>query len=472
MAVAVGLLLLSAACASAAESSNPPPVAVLDPTFGSAGVLEMPAESAVAASGIAIEDGGLLVSSGSGVHALNSAGGTGEAFGSLGSLAVPGASGGEFLITGLTVDTFGRLLVLGEALFPEAENPSPPLDAGGRVFRPSVVRIVRFLPDGALDPSFGQGGVVETGLGLSPPRDVDGRRLGRHPAIEPTGIAFDPRGRIIITGGAVVGLSDACRGRDRIAPVADSAGFVTRLEEDGELDTGFGTRGVVGGRSVAKSPLGAAGLGDPVISPVGSITVRATRAYVCGHSDSHSGLARLTPDGNPSRGFGRNGTIYGPYRALVGTPAGTIYALTEVPRPRPDKEPFTARLVRNEFLQAGPFDRAVGNGGQVTVKLGRGYETRLDALAIDNQGRILIGGSMGIGDKNFLALLRVSKDGRWERDFGPHGRVAVPVPRPAEYGDDDMFFDASGRLVDVRLYTESAGGGSPGLMVARYLLRN
>jgi hypothetical protein len=470
MAVAVGLLPPSAACASA-ESGNPPPVATLDPAFGSVGVLELPAASASVASGTATADGGLVVSSGSGVQALNGAGGAEEALGSLSSLPAPGVPGGEFLVTGLTVDTFGRLLVLGEALVPESENSSPPLDGGGRVFRPGVVKIVRFLPDGALDPSFGHRGVIETDLGLSPPRDVDGRRLGSHPAIEPTGIALDPRSRIVITGGAVVRLSDACRGRDRFAPVADSAGFVARLEEDGELDLGFGTRGVAGGRSVAKSPLGAAGLGDPVISPVGSITVRATGSYTCGYPHSHSGLVRLTPDGTQSRGFGRDGTIYGPYRALVGTSAGAIFALAEVPRPHPDTEPFRARLVRNEFLQSGSFDPRFGKGGQVTVKLGPAH-ARLDSLAIDNQGRILIGGTMGSGDKSFLTLLRVSKDGRWERDFGPHGRVAVPVPRPAEYGGDDMFFDPSGRLVDVRLYAESAGGGSPGLMVARYLLRN
>jgi hypothetical protein len=54
--------------------------------------------------------------------------------------------------------------------------------------------------------------------------------------------------------------------------------------------------------------------------------------------------------------------------------------------------------------------------------------------------------------------------------YGPHGRVATPVPRPAEYGSSDLFFDSQGRLVAVRLYTESPQGGGPGLMVARYLL--
>lgn len=461
---AIGLVLL-ALCG--AQSAAAAPGAVLDPSFGTAGELRLPGALASDASAVPIPGGGLLVSSGSGIQVLNDAGGPGEAFGAVGSLPLPPASGGEFVVTDLTVDTFGRLLVVGETSFPGSENPSPPLDGGGSVFRPSVVRIVRLLPDGALDPSFGHGGVVETDLGLPPPRDVDGRRVGSHPAIEPTGIAIDPRGRIVITGAVVVRLSDACRGRDRVAPVADSAGFVARLEENGELDRGLGTAGVVGGRGVAKSPLGAAGLGDPAIDPVGGITVRATSAYACGYRHSHPGLARLTPDGPPSRGFGKNGTIYGPYRALIGKPNGTIFALAEVPRPRPEKEDFRARLIRNQFLQAGPFDPAFGRDGQVTVKLGPGYATDLDSLAIDPDGRILVGGRIGIGDKSSLVLLRVSEDGRWERGLGPHGRVVTPTPGLVEYGGTAMFFDPQGRLVVVRLYS---GAGGSGLLIARYLL--
>jgi hypothetical protein len=340
------------------------------------------------------------------------------------------------------------------------------------VFQPGVVRILRFLPDGALDPTFGQAGIVETDLGLPPPRDLDGHPLGSHPAIEPTGITTDPRGRIIITGGAIVRLDDSCPVPDRLAPAADSAGFVARFEEDGELDRSLGKGGLVGGRGVRSSPLGAALLADPVTNPVGGITVRVASAYTCGVRDSHLGLARLTPDGPPSRGFGENGVLLGPYTALVTKPAGTIYALAVAPRPRPDKEDFRARLISVDESRSGPLDPNFGSCGRVALRLGRRYGTTLDSLAFDGHGHILVGGRIGIGASSSLVLLRVSKDGRWERSFGPHGRIVTPMPGLVEYGGADMFRDAQGRLVVVRLYSGSPSAGGSGLVIARYLLRS
>ncbi len=462
------LCLLGAAVAPAAAA---PPRAVLDPSFGEGGVVRIPTEFPAAASGLATASGPLIVSSGVGVEALGESGAPDEAFGAAGSLALPAPPSGNFVVTDMTLDSFGRLLVLGETVFPASENPSPSLENGARAFEPGVVRIVRLLPDGALDPSFGSGGVVETGLGLPPPRDVDEHRLGTHPVVEPSGLALDPRGRIVITGSAVFGMTRPCRGHDSFAPVADTAGFVARFEEDGELDRSLGGTGVVGGRGLAKTPLGATGLGDPAIDPVGGITVRATGATVCDYRHSHSGLARLTPDGPLSKGFGKKGTIFGPYSALLGKPNGMIFALAEVPRPRPEKEDFKAWLIRNQFLQSGAFDPAFGKDGRVTLKLGPGYDTTLDSLATDPQGRVLVGGRIGHGSKSALVLMRVSVDGRWERGFGPQGRVISPVPGLVEYGGSDMFFDSQGRLLVVRLYAATSEAPTSGVLIARYLLR-
>ena len=466
---AIGLVLLGAGN-GATQAVAASPRAVLDPSFGEDGVLRLPAEFPPTANGVATADGGLLVSSGSGVRALDGVGAGSEAFGGVGSAAaLAGAPGDRFVVTDLAFDSFGRLLVLGETLFPESENPSPPLDSGGRVFQPSALRIVRLLPDDALDPTFGQGGVVETDLGLLPPRDTDGRRLGPRPAIEPTAIATDPRARIVITGGAVIRLSDDCRGRDRVAPVPQSAGFVARLEENGEPDPSFGEGGLVGGRGVAGSPLGAGGLGNPLIDPTGAITVRATSAYRCGYRNSHLGLARLTPDGPLSKGFGTGGTIYGPFRAQVETRDSAIVAMKELPRPRPEKEALRARLIRLRFPDTG-LDGSFGDEGRTTVNFGRGVFTSIDSLALDRHGRILIGGRIGLDAKSSLVLLRVSKEGRWERDFGPQGRVVTPMPGLVEYGGSDMFFDPQGRLLVVRLYEGSSPTGGGGLLIARYLL--
>jgi uncharacterized delta-60 repeat protein len=400
------------------------------------------------------------------VQLLNGIGGTGEAFGGVGSLTLPPGSGGEFQLGDFALDSQGRLLVVGSSLFPESENSSPLLANGAPAFRPGVLRLLRFLPNGSLDPSFGQGGVVETDLGLAPPRGTDRRRLGSHPSLTPTGVSTDPQGRVIVTGGAVVRLGESCV-HDLFAPVAVRAGFVARLTESGMPDMSFGRDGMVGGRAPSENPLGAGAITQPLVSSDGGITYLSGGTYACERSRSHLGVARLTPDGRTKGAFGKKGAIIGPYRALVEQPDGSVVALAEVSRK--EKEAFSARLIR--IAPDGRRDDSFGKNGWADVRLGPGFGSTLDSLAIDGQGRILVGGTLATDKGRSIVLLRVSVAGRWERVFGPRGRVATRVPQLARFGASDLFFDSQGRLVTVHQYSEESKGRS-GLVVARYLLGN
>lgn len=461
MAFTVGLLVLGAGAAQAAES---PPGAVLDPTFGNGGVVRMPSESAFLTYGTATQAGDVLVGGGFGVQVLNDLGGTGEVFGG-GSVNLPPTTGDEFLIGAITVDPQGRLLIAGTSFFPESENPSPRQENGARAFRPGAVRILRFLPDGSLDPTFGEGGVVETDLGLPPPIGKGRGRLGSHAAVEATGIAVDQRGRIVVTGAAVVRLGKACE-HDTFAAVGVSAGFVARFTEAGAPDPSFGKDGLMGGRSMSENPLHAEAIAEPVVGPSGRITYRSIAAYRCEPSRSHLGVAQLTPQGQTMRAFGMRGSIVGRYRAIAGGPNGSVVALAEVPRRR-EKETFRARLIR--IAPDGKRDGAFGKGGRTTVRLGPGFSTRLDSLAIDRRGRVVVGGTLGSPHGRSIVLLRLSVRGQWETNFGPHGRVATKVSRLSQFGRSDLFFDPQGRLVTVHQYAEALKGRS-GLVVARYLI--
>lgn len=474
VAFVLGLALLGPGASQAVGSHRAGPAggggvrpgAALDPSFGNAGVLKLPLESSFNVHGTSTQSGTLLVSGGSSVQLLNDLGGTGEAFGSTGSLTLPAATGDEFQLTDFTIDQQGRLLVVGTSLFPESENPSPFLENGARAFRPGVLRILRFLPDGDLDPSFGQGGVVETGLGLPPPRGTDGERLGSHPSLAPTGVTVDAQGRIIVTGAAAVRLGEACE-HDSFAAAAVSAGFIARFTESGTPDTSFRRNGLFGGHALSENPLGAEGIGEPVVSPGGGITYLSTGAYACERDRSHFGVAQLTPNGRTRTAFGKKGAIFGTYRAVAGESDGSIVALAQVPRRR-EKEGFKARLI--QVAPDGKPDGAFGKGGWAGVSLGPGFSTTLDSLAIDGQGRVMIGGTLGTPKGRAIVLLRVSSHGRWEKNFGPHGRVATRVPQLTQFGSSDLFFDPEGRLVTVHQYSKEKGRS--GLVVARYLLRN
>jgi uncharacterized delta-60 repeat protein len=475
VAFVLGLALLGPGATYAAGSHRAAPAgrtqigrpgAILDPSFGNGGLLKLPSESSFAARGTSTQGGTLLVSDGSSVQLLNDVGGVGEAFGSTGSLNLPPAMGDEFQIADFTIDQQGRLLVVGTSLFPESENPSPFLENGARAFRPGVLRILRFLPNGGLDPSFGQGGVVETGLGLPSPRGFDGRRLGSHPSLRPTGVTVDAEGRIVVTGAAAVRLGEACE-HDSFAPAAVFAGFIARFTESGTPDTNFGENGLFGGHALSENPLGAEGVGEPVVSPDGRITYLSTGAYACERDRSHFGIAQLTPSGRTRTAFGKKGAIIGAYRAVAAESDGSIVALAQVPRRR-EKEPFNARLIR--VAADGKLDGAFGRGGRAAVTLGPGFSTTLDSLAIDRQGRVIIGGTLGTPKGRAIVLLRVSADGRWEKNFGPHGRVATHERQLTQFGSSDLFFEPEGRLVTVHQYTGDEGHS--GLVVARYLLRS
>lgn len=465
MAVAFGLALLVPGASLAAD--NVGPVAVLDPSFGDGGLLKLPPENTFSAAGTATQDGTLIVSGGSSLQLVSSLGGTGQAFGGVGSLTLPAATGDEFDLGGFTIDPRGRLLVVGTSLLPEAENTSPHGENGSPAFRPSAVRILRFLPDGELDPAFGRGGVVETDFALPAPLGTDGRRLGSHPAIEATDIAVGPLGQIVVTGSVVVRVAgDACKGKTLVAPTV-AAGYVARFTEDGVPDPGFGRGGLVGGRAFGENPLGSAAITEPVVGPSGRITYRSIGADLCVGGRSHLGIGQLRPDGRTRTAFGKKGAVVGSFRAVVGGPDESVIALAGAPGRH--GEALGARLTW--FSADGKRDTSFGKNGEAKVKFASGSSGNLDSLAVDSQGRFLVGGTLGSARGRAIALLRVSAEGKWEMGFGPHGRVATRVPHLGQGRPSALFFDPLGRLVTVHLYNEPLNSRS-GLTVARYLLRN
>ena len=460
--VLAGASLSTAALPTAAAGAKGArAMAVLDPSFGTHGLTKFRSGSESAALGAATQDGGLVVSSGASVRLLSKRGGSGHLFGRSGSLTVPAAAGRGFQLGDFTVDPRGRLVIVGSSVYPASENPTAKKGAPV-AFEPAALRILRLLPDGSLDPSFGQGGVVETDLGLPAPLDTDGSVLGTHPALQATGIAIDPSGRIVITGDSVVGLGPVC-GRGQVPPVVVSAGFVLRLGENGAADPTFGQGGLVGGRSLEELPLGAERIEEPVVGPAGTVAYRSSAADPCSRA-SEIGIAQLTATGTPNVTFGKAGALAGRYRALAGAPDGSVVAVEEIPAP--EGGAFKARISR--YAPGGEPSASFGKGGRTTVTLAAGKGAAIQAAAVDAKGRVLLGGTLGAGKGRSLVLLRLSAAGGREKSFGPHGRVGTKVS--GLIGPGSMFFDPQGRLLMVHAWS-NVFKHHVGLVVARYLLR-
>jgi uncharacterized delta-60 repeat protein len=244
--------------------------------------------------------------------------------------------------------------------------------------------VLRFLADGTLDRSFGTDGLVAADLSAATP-DLD---FG-------WGVAIQNDGRIIVAGQA------SLLGSQRPALA------VARFLPDGRPDASFGTAGVV---RVAGGPRGG---GEAVF-----LDARG-RIVVGGDLAAGTFVARLRRDGALDGSFGVAGFVRlpdGSVRAVL--PAGDrgilAFGATEQP-------PFA--LV-SRLDERGRPDRSFGQNGRARVPIGSAQTwAGLLAGTVQPDGKILAAG----GNRDDVFVVRLSRDGRLDRTFGGTGAVTIDV---------------------------------------------
>jgi uncharacterized delta-60 repeat protein len=265
----------------------------LDPTFGSEGYVSTVIGIGSVAYAVAIQpDGKIIVAGGCGVaddsskslFALaryNPDGSLDASFGT-GGIVTTDVSNGTALAKGLAVQPDGKIVVVGLT------------DA---VSTGSTAILVRYLPNGSLDPSFGTGGKAIPSL--------PGFSYGAARAV-----ALQPDGRIVAGG---VYLNDSSQFSDIV---------MFRYRPDGTPDPLFGSGGHV-----------TVDLGSYdyiyclALQPDGRIV-----AAGAGGDPRGEHVIRLNTDGSRDQSFGTNGTVYpvlpatGSYNMVLVQPDGKIVA--------------------------------------------------------------------------------------------------------------------------------------------------
>lgn len=292
-------------------------------------------------------------------------------------------------------------------------------------------------PDGALDPTFGNGGLVTTAAGTQAvagaavvqpdgrivtageTQDGTGGAMMISARVNPDGtpdqgygtdgvvlvdidrsavantLALQPDGRIVLVGA----------GKD---PSTKALMFsAVRLLADGTRDASFGTDGVV------TVPIGRMSIANAVaVQPDGRIVLAG------GAIDGSAVGATLLGTGAlafGSAGFGNTpvGSGIGS-SALTGTTfaAGTVFAATRL-------------------LPDGKVDPSFGTGGVVKVAKPTGEAW---GLALQPDGRIVLGGGADDGGTVVYAAARLTPDGALDDGFGDHGIVRTPIGQKA-FGD-------------------------------------
>jgi uncharacterized delta-60 repeat protein len=278
---------------------------------------------------------------------------------------------------------------------------------------------------GILDPTFGGDGRVTTDFNGS--TDIG------------NAVFVQPDGKILVAG------------------YADTGDFnydfaLARYNPDGGLDTSFGNGGLVAtdfggyeeGRALSVQP-------DKKIIIIGGFDKFA--------------LARYNPDGSLDASFGNGGLVTTDFND-VDEEAG--YAVTV----QPDGKIVVVGQVETvnsiDFAVArynpdGSLDTSFGNGGLVTTDFD-GRADHGDTVAMQPDGKIVVGGSANIGSVYDFAVARYNSDGSLDASFGNGGLVTTDF-----FNSDDDGYSVAIQTDDKIVLVGSADtGGSRDFAVARY----
>ncbi len=370
-ALSIGLLGMMSSVAVA--HPHEPPAGTLDAGFGNGGVALTPTGGMLASPGnMVVEEDGKTVVGGSFAGSLTlfryrRDGALDPTFGTGGMASTPPLVSGGPTLDGIALQRDGSVVVVGTV--------------GQGTGAHEVIMLVRFRHDGQMDDAFGTNGVVMTDLGPA--------TIARAAAV-----AVQGDGRIV-----VVGLTAT-------NPDEISNNLLVRYDRDGALDGTFGVGGVVisdFGGAAGQILLAVAFANDGKIVVAGS-----SKQHTSGFTGS---LARFNHDGTLDSTFGSGGVVIHPIAGL--SPFGAVAV-------QHDGRILVAGNEIARFLVDGELDANFGVGGLAPIPAGQGG---VNTVAIDRCGRIVAAGLTFPG----LLVLRYDRDGAPDPEFGTGGATTTTL---------------------------------------------
>ncbi len=285
---------------------------------------------------------------------------------------------------------------------------------------------------GALDPTFGSGGIVTTAL----------TQKNTQSDISPTGVLLQPNGDLIAYGYFSGFFSGNKAG--------SGGGVLARYTPSGSLDTSFGNKGFV---------LTPAMVSRAALQSNGQIVTLGADGAV----------RRYNSNGSLDTTFGSNGVVQGPITTwsddaglLIQPSNGDIVIGGLVLGGKTTPDSFAlARYTPN-----GTLDSTFGNGGEVVTRFAS--DASVNSLALEN-GDIVAGGWTQSG----WLLARYTPSGSLDTTFGSAGFVTIswpPNPGPKGtymgYNITSLLVQPNGQIVTVG--TGTGSNGYPTWALARY----
>jgi uncharacterized delta-60 repeat protein len=265
------------------------------------------------------------------------------------------------------------------------------------------VAIAGFDSAGALDPSFGDGGM----------RLIDTEETDRV-----IWIGRDHADRIVVVGYRQL-FGSACRFEVCINLL------LARFLADGSPDPSYGDGGVITIDSPQdRYPLDAAIDKDGRLVLVGRMEQR--------DETDRTVVARFLDDGSPDPEFGAGGSVtFSEPKQAVGVALdgrGRVVVAGAIARSGEPPAPLVARL-----LPSGDRDTTFSGNGVLSIHAwpgaAEGDGGAFHALAIDADGRILAAGHHAIDGEARIAIARIASAGHLHRGFSNDGALELDSPR-------------------------------------------
>jgi uncharacterized delta-60 repeat protein len=445
------LLVLLLAPSSAAAAGE------LTRGFGEAGKVFTPLRFGVPWSRVAVHaalapDGDVVAAVGNKVAVYTTDGILDPGFGEQGLVHVTLPGGARFQLGDVAVDPQGRIVLIGTAVTRRPGHVSQ-MDAA----------VIRYLPEGRRDPSFGKDGVVSGGFGLRPETSAGGASVGA------TLGSVDEEGRItfvVESGDKEAGCGDRDGTRLR-------ARAVVRLTADGALDRSFGSGGTAPLAPIAS----VAGL---TRSSGGGLVLAGSLARACG-SAPRSAAITLDAHGHRLSGFADHGvrTFTGTAAAVTVDPQGRTLVLFKEKRKRGTANVSLTKLVR--LLPDGELDPSLSGGWVYYETTGPLYSWS-SVLAQPAGGIVLVGTLIkplpaakqrgAIRFHRWMMAMPIRPDGFVAEEFGLLGYLAITrLSREDDAAATDALVDSAGDLIMVGAARRPGPAPNTGLALARLELR-
>ena len=370
----------------------------LDPTFGTGGIFVAPTGKS-ATNAVAIQSDGKIVIAGVGlvdnppifadtIIRLNTNGTLDTSFGTGGvvNLNPPGIGndGGFF---GMAIQADGKIVAAA---------------AGVSTVQTSAAMVARVESNGSLDTSFGSGGFT-TVLEFSAPGEIFSQ-----------GLALGPDGKIVMAVGAT------------------NPSLMARFTSSGQLDTSFGTGGLVN--------LQYAGPTRVAIQSNGKILVtsNASGGFITAQAGA---ITRYDSNGTVDATFGGGGTAASAASAsaLVLQSDGKILvggAITSKVNPPQTANDVGFGIIR--YNPNGSLDSTFGTKGVAVTDFGAtATDSSAFALAVQSNGDVVAAGAAGIFfEETFTSnfgLARYTSAGALDTTFGSDGIVITNVRSTGDF---------------------------------------